>query len=73
MRLSTSWKNYIQSCIDNETFDKHHKLILSLTMASNPTKDCIRNFKYNASLCFIEVAPITKEILLCHHFTEIGR
>ena len=72
MILSTSWNNYLQSRINNKEFDKQQKLILSVTKASNSTEECNEIFKQNASLCYIVVAPITKEILLLHNITEIG-
>ena len=60
MRLSTSWKKYLQYFIDIEAFDKQHKLVLSFTKASKLMEECTDNFKYKASLCCITVAPIMK-------------
>ena len=72
MRLSTSWNNYLQSLIKNEAFLKQQKFILTFTEASKLIEECINRFKYNFSLCCIAVATIKEEILLFHHFTEIG-
>ena len=72
MILSTSRKKYFQSHINTKEFDKQQKLILRFMKASKFTEECIDNFKPNTSLCCIAVAPITKKILLFHHFTEIG-
>ena len=58
MRLSISWKNNLQSRINNEAFDKQQKIILSFTKASKLTYECINSFKPNTSLCCIAVSPI---------------
>ena len=72
MRLLTLWKSYLQSCIFNKAFDKHHEQILRSRKSIKLTEECINRLKLNASLCCITVAPIRKEIPLFHNFTEIG-
>ena len=57
---------------NNENLDKAAEKIVDVTSRFNNDESCIYNIKEEKDLVFIPIEPITKQIQVFHHLTQIG-
>ena len=67
-----NWKQVYANDPSNEEYDKKAKDIAEITIDSISKEDCIQNVITEKNLIFLSVAPITEEIQVVHHLTQIG-
>ena len=67
-----NWKQVYANDPSNEEYDKNAKAITELTLDTISTEEYIQNIKTEQNLIFLSVAPITEEIKVVHHLTQIG-
>ena len=67
-----NWKQVYANDPSNEEYDKNSKAIAELTLDTLSKEECIQNIKTEPNLIYLSIAPITEEIQIVHHLTEIG-
>ena len=67
-----NWKQVYANDPSNEEYDRNAKSIAELTLNTISKEDCIQNIKTEQNLIFLSAAPITEEIQVVHHLTQIG-
>ena len=69
MKVGT-WSDY---CIDQENWVELNKISLSvINLLNNKTPECVSNIKDNSNLVALTIDPMSSEVLVLHHLTQIG-
>ena len=67
-----NWSQVFANDPNNEAYDKQAKGILDLFLSALSDEDCIDNIKKEPNLIYISIAPITEDMQVFHHLTQIG-
>ena len=67
-----NWSQVFANDPNNEAYDKEAKEITDFFLNALSDEDCINNIKKEPNLIYISIAPITEDIQVFHHLTQIG-